>query len=85
MKREKTGPLTFNVEYKLQVLKCKKRALTEEEREAVEAMKPIDELVPRPTPEEQKAFIEKNWFTKEEEEENNDDNVAEEFDDDIPM
>jgi hypothetical protein len=48
-KRVKTGPLAYNVEYNLNVLRCKKVAATEEEREAIAEAKPIEELVPRPT------------------------------------
>jgi len=59
-KRQKTGPLAFNAEYTLHVLRCKKRPLTAEERELVEKAKPIDEVLPRPTAKEQKDFIEKN-------------------------
>ncbi len=58
-KRTKTGPLPFNVDYTLQVLKCKPRALTEEERAVVAAAKDIDSKYPRPTPEEVKATLEK--------------------------
>lgn len=62
-KKTKTGPLPFNVEYTLQVLRCKKRALTEAERAAaVEAEKEpndIDSKYPRPTPAEVKALLEK--------------------------
>lgn len=58
-KRVKTGPLPFNVEYQLQVLKCKPRALSEDERTAVATFKNIDEQYPRPTPEEVKALCEK--------------------------
>ena len=58
-KRQKTGPLTFNVEYTLAVLKCKKRALSKEEREAVEAAEDIDSKIIRPTPDEVKATLER--------------------------
>jgi hypothetical protein len=58
-KRTKTGPLAFNVEYTLQVLKCKPRALNEEERAAIAGYKDIDLQYPRPTPEEVKALCEK--------------------------
>lgn len=58
-KRTKTGPLAFNVEYTLQVLKCKARPLTEEERAVVAAAKDIDSKYPRNTPEEIKALLEK--------------------------
>ena len=57
-KRQKTGALAFNVEYTLQVLRCKPRKLTDEEREIIAQATPIDEMVPRMTAEEQKKFIE---------------------------
>lgn len=57
-KKVKTGPLPFNVEYNLQVLRCKKRSLSEEERELIAAAPAIDELVPRLTPDEQKKVLE---------------------------
>ena len=58
-KRAKTGPLPFNVEYTLSVLRCKSRKLTDEERAAVKAAKDIDELYPRSTPAEVKALLER--------------------------
>lgn len=58
-KRTKTGPLTFNVEYTLQVLKCKVRPLTAEEKAVVVGAKDIDSKYPRNTPEEIKALLEK--------------------------
>jgi len=58
-KRVKTGPLPFNVEYQLQVLRCKPRALTETERGLAEAAKNIDEKFPRATPQEVLALLEK--------------------------
>jgi len=58
-KRVKTGPLPFNVEYTLAVLKCKKRALTAEERAIADAAPSIDSKFPRPTPDEVKATLEK--------------------------
>lgn len=58
-KRQKTGPLPFNVEYTLAVLKCKKRSLTDDERAAVAAAEDIDTKVPRATSEEVKAALEK--------------------------
>lgn len=57
-KRSKTGALAFNVEYTLQVLRCKKRKLSDEEKALIKSAKPIDELLPRLTPEDQKKFIE---------------------------
>jgi hypothetical protein len=58
-KRVKTGPLPFNVEYTLQVLRCKPRPLTAEERAMADAAKPIDEKFIRPTEAEVKALLEK--------------------------
>jgi len=58
-KRVKTGPLAFNVEYQLQVLRCKTRKLTPEERALADAEKPVDEKYVRPTADEVKALLEK--------------------------
>ena len=58
-KRQKTGPLPFNVEYTLQVLRCKKRKLTDAEREAAEAAEDIDTKYPRPTADEVLKTLEK--------------------------
>ena len=58
-KRAKTGPLPFNVEYTLQVLRCKKRALSPAEIEAAEAAEDIDTKYPRPTAEEVLKTLEK--------------------------
>lgn len=58
-KRAKTGPLPFNVEYTLQVLRCKKRSLTPAEREAADAAEDIDSKYVRPTADEVKKTLEK--------------------------
>jgi hypothetical protein len=58
-KRTKTGPLPFNVEYNLSVLKCKVRALTPDERALADAAENIDSKFPRPSPEEVKAALDK--------------------------
>lgn len=58
-KKTKTGSNPFDVEYTLSVLKCKKRALTPEEREVIAKEPSIDEKFPRQTAEEQKAVLEK--------------------------
>lgn len=58
-KRVKTGPLTFNVEYQLQVLRCKTRKLSQAERDLADAEKAIDEKYPRPTEAEVLATLEK--------------------------
>jgi hypothetical protein len=68
-KRVKTGPLAYNVEYQLQVLRCKTRALSEAERKAADEAKSVDEKYPRPTSEEVKALLEK--ITSGDSEENN--------------
>ena len=59
--RKKTGSQAFNVEYNLQVLKCQKakRPLTDIEREAIKDLKSMDEVMPRPTPEKQKEFLDR--------------------------
>jgi hypothetical protein len=59
VKRSKSGPLPFNVEYTLQVLRCKTRPLTESERALIADLKSMEEVVPRPTPDKQKAQLEK--------------------------
>ena len=70
-KRVKTGPLAYNVEYQLQVLRCKTRALSEAERELVGAAKSIDEKYVRPTEDEVLALLTK-ITTNSEDDENND-------------
>jgi hypothetical protein len=59
VKRSKTGSLAYNVEYQVKVLKLKPSALTEEEKEAVANMTPIDQQLPRPTAEDQQRFVER--------------------------
>ena len=56
-KRVKTGPLPYNVEYQLQVLKCKARPLDESELALLEGLKSMDDVMPRPTPDAQKALL----------------------------
>lgn len=58
-KRTKTGPLAFNVEYTLQVLRCKPRALSDQEKEVANKAVTIDEKFPRPKQEEILALLEK--------------------------
>jgi hypothetical protein len=57
--RKKTGPMAFNVEYQLQVLRCKVRALSDDEKKAVEELKSMDEVLPRPSPEAQKELLDR--------------------------
>src|SRR5210317_337938 len=56
-KRVKTGPLPYNVEYQLQVLKCKPRELSDSEKEMIADLKSMDDVMPRPTPDAQKALL----------------------------
>ena len=56
-KRVKTGPLPYNVEYQLQVLKCKQRELSDSEKEMIANLKSMDDVMPRPTPDAQKALL----------------------------
>ena len=58
-KRQKTGPLPFNVEYTLSQIKSKKRKLSAEEREMIAQAKDIDSKFPRPTADEVKANLDK--------------------------
>ncbi len=58
-KRVRTGPLPYNVEYQLQVLKCKPRALDDDELALVEALKSMDDVMPRPTPDAQKELLDR--------------------------
>ena len=57
-KKQKTGPLPFNVEYTLQVLKCKPEPLSADQLEAIKELPNIDDVISRPTSELQKEFIE---------------------------
>ena len=65
-KRIKTGPLPFNVEYQLQVLRCKSRKLTADERALADCAKSIDEKFLRPDADEVRALLEKITTTNEE-------------------
>lgn len=58
-KRVKTGPLPYNVEYQLQVLKCKPRPLTDSERVLVDNLKSMDDVMPRPTADAQKELLDR--------------------------
>jgi hypothetical protein len=87
--KRSTGPLPFNVEYTLDQLDCKVQPLTDEQKEIVAEMPSIDEVLPRQTPEQQKAFIETAWLNASENESNVDDDAAKAaadgFDEDIPF
>ena len=58
-KRVKTGPLPYNVEYQLQALKCKPRALDADELELIADLKSMDDVMPRPTPDAQKELLDR--------------------------
>jgi hypothetical protein len=58
-KRVKTGPMAFNVEYQLQVLKCKVRELSDEEKESIKELKSMDEVLPRPSADAQKELLDR--------------------------
>lgn len=77
--KKKTGPLPINVEYTLLTLKCdkSKRALTEEEKQIIADSKTIEELLARPTPDQQKDLIAK---IQKGDEETIDESVEEELD-----
>ena len=82
--KKRTGSHAFNVEYELLQLELEKMPLTDAQKEAFEKVKPIDELVPRMTADDQHAFIKQAWLN-EKEETNVDKEAAEAFDDDIPF
>jgi len=84
VKRKKTGPHAFNVEYTVDVLACKNRPLTEEEQEMIAEAKSLDELFPRQTPEEQQKFLDKLNNEEEESAEDHSDEVGA-FDNDTPF
>jgi len=58
-KRVKTGPLPYNVEYQLQALKCKPRALDANELEVIADLKSMDDVMSRPTPDAQKELLDR--------------------------
>jgi hypothetical protein len=58
-KRVKTGPLPYNVEYQLQVLKCKPRPLTDSEAALTQELKSMDDVMPRPTADAQKELLDR--------------------------
>lgn len=77
--RKKTGPHIFNVEYQLRPFACKERALTEEEREVLKDLKSMDEVMPRPTPEQQKEFLDRLRSAANKVEEHDEEALEEEF------
>lgn len=84
--RTKTGPLAYNVEYRLETFDLKNSPLSDEDKKAVEEAGVIEDISKLPTPEEQDAFLKSNILPAEEEV---DKEVQEELDvpvmdDDIP-
>lgn len=75
--REKTGPAVYNVEYNLNPLKCKVRALTDNEREITDSLKSMDEVLPRPTADAQEALLKR--LNGQEETETMEDDISAEF------
>ena len=57
--RVKTGPMAFNVEYRLQALKCKNRPLNEAERAAVADLRSMEDVLPRPTADAQLELLQR--------------------------
>jgi hypothetical protein len=83
--KKRTGPHAFNIEYELLQLELEKMPLTDEQREAFDKVKPIDQLVPRMSAEEQRAFIEQAWMGDKEESNVDTEAVNELDDEDIPF
>jgi hypothetical protein len=69
--------MAYNVEYQLQALKCKPRALDENEMELIAELKSMDEVLPRPTPDAQKELLDRLRAGSSD---NADENSVEEFD-----
>lgn len=78
--KKKTGPHVFNVEYQLKVLRCKPRPLSEEEMELVKELKSMDEVMPRPTPDQQKEFLDRIRTNETASKEVDEDAIEKEFD-----
>ena len=57
--RVKTGPMAFNVEYRLQALKSKARPLNETEQKSVADLRSMDEVLPRPRADAQKELLDR--------------------------
>lgn len=84
---KKSGSGKLNTTYSLQALKCKVRALTEDELALIEKAPSIDEALPRMTPDQVKELLE-NLASKEEAKEGSTEDLAEhasELVDDIPQ
>ena len=51
--------MAFNVEYRLQALKCKPRPLTASEQEAVAELRSMDDVLASPTPDAQLELLQR--------------------------
>ena len=81
--RAKTGPLPYNVEYKLLPFKCKVRALSTQDLEVLKDLKSMDVIMPRPTPDAQKTLLDRLRSSSEKKEtaiEIDGENIEKEFD-----
>jgi hypothetical protein len=67
--------MAFNVEYRLQALKCKQRPLTDEETAAIADLKSMDDVLPRPTADAQLELLQRVTTPSED----TPDEVADEF------
>jgi len=79
--RVKTGTKRWDVKYNLKPFKCKKRPLTEAEKEAIADLHSMDEVLPRPTADQQKELLER-WMNPSddiEEKESIDEDIKSEF------
>ena len=91
VKRAKTGPLPYNVEYTVQQLKLKPAPVSDEVKALIAEAPSIDEQFPVPTPEQQLQFLKDRILAEEGNTEDEmgefDDNKDEtkDFDDDIPF
>ena len=81
VERKKTGPLPFNVEYSLEFGDLANSALTDEEKALVADSGTLDDMFPRPTPDQQREFIESKCLADNSSEED----IPEELNDDIPV
>jgi hypothetical protein len=88
--REKTGPLPYNVEYKLETFELENSPLSDEDKKAIEeaheTFGTIEDITKLPTPEDQEQFIKNYILPKEEEvDEEVEKELASEMEDDIPF
>lgn len=58
--REKTGPLPFNVAYSVDPFSMQSTALSDEDKELVSELKPIDELFKQETPDDQRERLQRH-------------------------